>query len=278
MPLRLGRRLARAPQRAAAAAGDGFDTLVAMLTGTPARVRVALAPGLLVGRAPKVHFTVPGLRVGGLHLAGLDVRAGGVRVPVDWPPRLRAARVEVRVRVEQASLDAWIRSTRLPLRLALRPGVISARTGIGGRRLGEVDMALRLDEGRLLLAARRVSMFGVAVHPGAVMPPVTLPLPALPRHARLVAVDPNDGAVDLAFELADLDERVTAGRLRWALAALRGTDVSVFDRAGRSVPELRLPRTATTGGALPQASSRFLEPEAIRPAAIADLGVRSHGG
>jgi len=259
MVLRVGRRLARVPQNAATTAGDGFDTLVALLTGTPARVRVALAPGLLVGRAPKVHVTVPGLRVGGLRLAGLDVRASGVQVPVDWPPRLRAARVEVRVRVEQASLDAWTRSAGLPLRLALRPGVISARTGVGGRRLGELDMALRLDGGRLLLAARRVSMLGVAVHPGAVMPPVTLPLPALPRHAQLVAVEPLDGAVDLAFELADLDERVTARRLRWTLAALRGTDAGISARAGRSrTPQLRLPTTSTTGRNRPPPSLRFI--------------------
>lgn len=243
-PLHVGRRLARAPQTAAATVGDGVDTLVALLTGTPARVRVALAPGLLVGRATKVHLTIAGLRVGGLRVAGVDVRASGVQVPVDWPPRLRAARVEVRVRVEQAALDAWTRSAGLPLRLALRPGVISARTGVAGRRLGEFDMALRLDGRRLLLAAQRVSMLGVAVHPGAVMPPVTLPLPPLPRHATLVAVEPDEGAVGLAFELADVDERVTARRLRWALAALR-TDAGVPTRAGRSV--MPRPRRSNPG-------------------------------
>lgn len=259
MALRVGRRLARAPQTAAATAGDGFDTLVAALTGTPARVRVALAPGLLVARADKVHLTVPGLRVGGLRLAGLDVRASGVQMPVDWPPRLRAARVKVRVRVEQASLDAWTRSAGLPLRLALRPGVISARTGVAGRRLGELDMALRLDRGRLQLATQRLSMLGVAVHPGAVMPPVTLPLPPLPRHARLAAVEPNDGFVDLAFELADLDERVTARRLRWALAALRGTDAGGPGRAGDSPPPARrFARTSTTGANRPRPSPRFI--------------------
>lgn len=257
MALPLGTRLARAPQSAVAAAGDGFDTLVALLTCTPARVRVALGPALLVGHATKVHLTVRDLRIGSLRLAQLDVRAGGVQVPVDWPPRLRAARVEVRVRVEQGSLDAWTRSGGLPLRLALRPGVISARAGVGGRRLGELDMALRLEDGRLLLAARRVSMLGVAVHPGAVMPPVTLPLPALPRHARLVAVEPNHGALDLAFELTDLDERVTARRLRWALAALRSYDVESSARAGRSLPRVGLQRTAATAGNWPHPPLRF---------------------
>lgn len=258
MPLRVGRRLARAPQTAAAVAGNGFDTLVAALTGTPARVRVSLAPGLLVGRATKVHLTIAGLRVGGLRLAGLDVRARGVQVPVDWPPRLRAARVAVRAQVEQASLDAWTRSAGLPLRLALRPGAISARTGIGGHRLGELDMALRLDGGRLALAAQRVSMLGVALRPAAVMPPVTLPLPPLPRHAELVAVEPNDGFIDLAFELADIDERVTARRLRWALAALRGTDAGVSARATHAaVPQLRLSESAT-GRNRPRPAPRFI--------------------
>lgn len=260
MLLGAGRQLARAPQ-AAATAGRSIDTLIALLTGTPARVRVALAPGVLVGHLERVHVTIPGLRVGGLRLAGLDLRASGVRVPVRWPPRVQAARVVVRARVEQAALDGWTRSAGLPLRLALRPGVISARTGVGGRRLGELDMSLHLEQGRLRLAAQRVSMLGVAVNPGAVMPPVILPLPALPRHAQLVAVEPGDGAIEVAFELADLDERVTARRVRWALTALRSHTRGAAtppDRSGN--PDRRPPHAAMTGNARPRWSPGFIQP------------------
>lgn len=231
-------RLARVPARATATA---TDTLVALAVGAPVRLRLSLTRSLATGHAQRARVTIPDLRVGGLHLATVDVRADDVRLPARWPIRLRADRVAVRVHVEQDALDRWTRSSALPLRLALRAGTIRARTGIAGRRLGEAEIGVHLDGGRLRLVPGRVSMLGVAVNTTAAIPPVTLPLPPLPRRATLVAVEPADGAIDVAFELTDLDERVTAERIKWLAHALPGR------ATGRAAPlHHRRPGRATS--------------------------------
>lgn len=218
-PAGAGLHLARSAQRFALTAGD---SLVALALGSPARVRLSVTPSLVVGHAQRARVTIPDVRVAGLHLALVDVRADHVRLPSRWPARLQADRVVVRVHVEQAALDRWTRSSALPLRLALRAGTICARTGIAGRRLGELEIAVHLDGGRLRLAPGRMSMLGVALDAArAPMPPLTLPLPPLPRRVTLVAVEPSDGAIDVVFELTDLDEALTVERLRRAARALR---------------------------------------------------------
>lgn len=204
-------------ERAATAA---TDSLVSLAAGTPAQLRLSITPGLVTGRSERVRLTVPDLKVAGLRLAVVDVRGQRLRLAPTWPLRLQAERVTVHVRVEQSALDRWTRSNGLPLRIALRPGVVSARTGIAGVRLGEAEIGVHLDRGRLRLTPRRMSMAGVALG-AAAMPPVTLPLPTLPRRANLLAVEPADGTIDLTFELTDLDEPLTADRLRWAAGALR---------------------------------------------------------
>lgn len=211
--------MVRVPERAAAAV---TDLLVALAVGAPVRLRVSITPGLAAGRAQQARVTIPDLRIAGLHLAVVDVRAQQLRIIPRWPPRVRAERIGVRVRVEQDALDQWTRSNALPLRLALRAGIISARTGIAGRRLGELEVAVDLEQGRLRLTPRRMSMLGVALGAAtAALPAVTLPLPPLPRHATLLAVEPTVGAIDLSFGLADLDEAVTAERLRLAVRSVR---------------------------------------------------------
>lgn len=189
----------------------------------PVRLRLSITPSVATGCIPRARATIGDLRIAGLHLASIDVRARHLQVVAQWPPRLRAERLVVRVHVEQDALDRWTRSSGLPLRLALRDGAINARTGIAGYRLGELDIALHIDRGRLRLAPRRVRMLGVTINAAsAPMPPVTLPLPPLPRQATLVAVDPADGAIDVALELPRVDEALTPDRIRWLVGALRG--------------------------------------------------------
>ncbi len=220
-PLAAGASLLRSARRSAASVLGASRTLLPILPGAGSRLRVSITPALVVGRAERVHVTVPGLRFGGLHLAALDVRARRVRLLPGWPPRMQADSVVARATVEQGALDEWTRSSGLPVRLALRPGGITARTGIGGFRLGELDMAVQIQGGHLRLVPQRMSMLGVAIAPGAAMAPVTLPLPVLPGDMRLVAVVPADGAIDVTVDVAKVDEPVTPARLSSGLDLLR---------------------------------------------------------
>jgi hypothetical protein len=198
----------------------GWAGALAEIAAGGARARLRIAPGraMVAGRVPRARITVPGLRVAGLELAVVDVSASDLSLAPGWPVRLRAQHVAVRVRVEQAALDRWMRATGLPVRLVLRDGEIRARAGVGGLRLGEVAFALRLEGRQLRLVSRRASLLGASV---VTMPPVPLPLPPLPRGASLVAVDPTDRAVGLSLEVTDVDEPVTTRGVRWAIGALR---------------------------------------------------------
>jgi hypothetical protein len=175
---------------------------------------------MVLGRAERARVTLRGLRVAGLRLAAVDVRAEGVRVVPGYPVRLRTERVRLRAHVEQTDLDGWSHARGLPLRLRFHDGAVSARTGIAGRRLGDAEIGVRLDSGRLQLVPRRANVLGLAVSAGALFPAVTLPLPPFPRRAELVAVEPTAGAIDLAFELAEVVEELTVERLRSAWARL----------------------------------------------------------
>ncbi|MDA8274057.1 MAG: LmeA family phospholipid-binding protein [Actinomycetota bacterium] len=244
-PAQAGARVVRVPKRAVA---DATDVLVALAVGAPVRLRVSITPSLAAGRVSQARVTIPDLRIAGLHLAVVDVRAQQLRIVPRWPPRVRAERIGVRVRVEQDALDQWTHSKALPVRLALRAGIISARAGIAGLRLGELDVAVDLERGRLRLTPRRMSMLGAAFGVATAMPAVTLPLPPLPRHATLLAVEPTVGAIDLSFGLAYLHEPLTAERLRLAVRSVRSHSArspNTTTGPGVPAPSRRRPRTST---------------------------------
>lgn len=209
----------------------GWATALAEIASGGARTRLRIAPGmaLVTGRIQRARITVPGLRVADLELAVVDVSARDLSIALGWPVRLRAQNVEVRVRVEQAALDRWMRAKALPVRLVLRDGEIRARAGVGGMRLGEVAFALRLEGRQLRLVSRRASLLGATI---STMPPVPLPLPPLPRQASLVAVDPTNRAVGLSLRVTDVDEPVTIRRIRWAIGVLRAAQTSSGGVAG----------------------------------------------
>jgi hypothetical protein len=112
----------------------GWATALAEIASGGARTRLRIAPGmaLVTGRIQRARITVPGLRVADLELAVVDVSARDLSIALGWPVRLRAQNVEVRVRVEQAALDRWMRAKALPVRLVLRDGEIRARAGSCG--------------------------------------------------------------------------------------------------------------------------------------------------
>lgn len=219
-----GRNAERNPVTAVA------DLIIELLVGLPAHVRFSITPGLLAGHARHVRVRVSNLRVAALRLRQLDIMVDNLHVPTQWPPRLCADRIRMRVRVDQTALDEWTRSMSLPFRFILRTSGVSARTGVAGRRLGEVQIVFRLVAGRLRVAPQRVSVFGLEVNTGSAVPPLTLPLPALPRGALLVGIEHDAGALEVALELNDFDEPLTAERLRSALHFVRVQRAAALSR------------------------------------------------
>lgn len=204
-----------------------LDGIVREVAGAPVRCRVSLTLPLALGRAERARVVVPDVVVAGLRLRDVDIRARGLRVVPGLPPRVRIERLAVLVRVDEASLDDWARSVALPMRFRLRPGAVEARAGVAGFRLGLVEVDVAVDERRRLrVAPRRVSVLGVGLV-SSMMPAVALPLPALPRRARLCAIEPGEAMVRLAFELTSIDEPLSPARVaelsrRWrALTGVR---------------------------------------------------------
>lgn len=224
-----------------------FDRVVREVAGVPVRVRVALTLPLAVGWAERARVVVPGVVVAGLRLRDVDARATGVRVVPGVPPRLRVERLDVRVRVDEAALDDWARSVALPVRLRLRPGAVEATAGLAGFRVGGVEVDVAVDDrGRLRLSPLRVSVLGVGLASGA-LPPFALPLPPLPRRARLRALEPGDGIVATTFELAAIDEPLTPSRL----AELARSWRSLVARPARPAPPIATALPVATRGAHP---------------------------
>lgn len=210
-----------------------IDGVVGRVAGSPLRLRVALSLPLVAGCAERLRVVVPGLVVGGLRLGEVDARAKRIRLVAGIPPKLRAERIEVRVRLDQADLDEWMRSVALPVRFRLRDGALDARTGVGGFRFGGVEVGVAIDErGRLRIGPRRVTVLGVAVAPFA-FPSVALPLPPLPRRARLQAFVPEDGAVRITFVVNGVDEELTPVRVHELVRSWRslvGSSIGAVQR------------------------------------------------
>ncbi len=190
-----------------------LDRLAGRLLGLPVQISLALDPRILLGRIARAHIIVRGARAGGLLLEEVDIRVSGVALVPAWPPRLRIAHVEARVFLEQKALDSWSKRVGLPVRLRLRPGRVVARTGIAGLRLSEADMDVQLEDRTLRLVPRRINVLGMEATSSR-LGRVALPLPKLPRDARLVSLDPEESALRACLAVDDLEEELTRERLQ----------------------------------------------------------------
>ncbi|MGC1512322.1 MAG: LmeA family phospholipid-binding protein, partial [Acidimicrobiales bacterium] len=190
-----------------------LDRLATRLIGLPVQIRLAISPRLLLGKLSRARILIRGARAGGLFLEEVDVRVSGLAIVPSWPPRLRVAHVEARVHLDQKSLDAWSKRVGLPVRLRLRPGRVVARTGIAGLRLSEADMDVQIEDRTLRLVPRRINVLGMETS-GSRLGRVTLPLPRLPRDARLESLDPEESALRACLAVDDLDEELTRERLQ----------------------------------------------------------------
>ncbi|MEX2293294.1 MAG: LmeA family phospholipid-binding protein [Acidimicrobiales bacterium] len=193
------------------------DDAASRILDHPVRPRVKMTPaGMLKGELDVVKVDVPAVLAAGLVLDRLVVRAEHVRLAPGIPPRLKAGPVTMRAYVSQANVDRWTRSARLPIRLSLTADGVMLTTGLRGIRMSETLADLEVSGRFLRLAPKRMTIVGL---------PTTLvrffkgylPLPPLPKGARITDVQPGDGELAVTFALEHLDEALTpdiARRLR----------------------------------------------------------------
>lgn len=216
---------------AAAAATDGarhdppllasflalVDDAASRVLDHPIRPRVRVSPqGLLRGELDLFQVEVPAVLAAGLVLDRVVVRAEHVRVAPGLPPRLQAAPVSLRAYVSQENVDRWTRTAHLPIRLQLTAEGVLLTTGVRGIRMSETLADLEVSGPFLRLAPKRMTIVGLPA-PLARFFRGYLPLPPLPKGARLTQVRPGDGHLAVTFALDQLDEPLTpdiARRLR----------------------------------------------------------------
>jgi hypothetical protein len=193
------------------------DDAASRIINHPIRPRVnASPPGLLRGELDLVQVEVPAVLAAGLVLDRVVVRAQHLRVVPGLPPRVRASPVSLRAYVSQANVDRWTHTARLPMRLALTEEGVLLTTGVRGIRMSETLSDLEVSGPFLRLAPKRMTIVGLPA-PMARFFRGYLPLPPLPKGARITQVHPSHGRLAITFALDELDEPVTpdiARRLR----------------------------------------------------------------
>jgi hypothetical protein len=194
-----------------------IDATASRVVEHPIRPRIKASPaGMLRGELDVVKVEVPAVLAAGLILDRLVIRAEHVRIAPGLPPRLQAKPVGLRAYVSQANVDRWTRTSRLPIRLTLTPEGVVLAAGLGGIRMGEVLADLEVAGPFRRLVPKRASFAGLQT-PLVRFLRGYLPLPPLPRGARLVGVQPGDGELAVTFQIDELDEAITpdiARRLR----------------------------------------------------------------
>jgi hypothetical protein len=186
-----------------------LDVVSEAALGRPLRPQLKLSPaGLLRGEIDLVKIELPAYAVAGLVVDRFVVRAEHVRVQPGLPPVLVAGPVGFKAVVSQGNVDRWTKDLRLPLRLKLTEEGVVTTTGLGGIRMGEVVTMPTVVGGFLQLQPTKASLLGV---------PTTLvrflrgylPLPPLPRSARLDEVEASDGELALSFRIERFEQPLT---------------------------------------------------------------------
>jgi hypothetical protein len=193
------------------------DLLVSLLDAASSRVRDAppivprlkvTAAGLLRGEVDVVKIEIPGFAASGLVFDRFLIRAEKVHLKPSIPPRLQAGPVGLKAVVSQENVDRWTRTARLPVRLRLTPDGVVMTAGLRGFRMGELLAELKVAGSFLQLRPRRLSMLGLPA-PLAHFFRGYLPLPPLPKGARLTSVEPGDGELCVTFVIEQVDEPIT---------------------------------------------------------------------
>jgi hypothetical protein len=193
------------------------DDAASRVIDHPIRPRVKASPqGLLRGELDLVQVEIPAVLAAGLVLDRIVIRAQHLRIVPGLPPRVQAAPVSLRAYVSQANVDRWTRTTHLPMRLALTEEGVLLTTGVRGFRMSETLTDLEVSGRFLRLSPTRMTIVGLPA-PMARFFRGYLPLPPLPKGARITEVRPGAGRLAVTFALEELDEPLTpdiARRLR----------------------------------------------------------------
>lgn len=185
------------------------DDAASRIIDHPVRPRVKMtAAGMLRGELDVVKVTVPAVLAAGLVIDRLVVRSEHVRIAPGIPPRLQAGPVTLRAYVSQDNVDRWTRTAHLPIRLVLTEEGVLLTTGLGGFKMSETLADLEVSGRFLRLAPKRMTIVGL---PTTLVRFVKgyLPLPPLPKGARIRDVRHDDGELAVTFALEHIDERIT---------------------------------------------------------------------
>ena len=193
------------------------DAASSRLLDHPIRPRIKATPaGLLRGELDVVQIEVPAVLAAGLVLDRIVLRAEHVRVVPGLPPRLHAGPVGLRAYVSQANVDRWTRTAHLPIRVRLTEEGVVLTTGLRGIKMSETLADLEVAGRFLQLAPKRMTIVGLPA-PMVRFFRGYLPLPPLPKGARITDVRPGNGELAVTFQLDEIDEPLTpdiARRLR----------------------------------------------------------------
>jgi len=217
-------QLAEPPDEEAPSAAD---LLIGLLDGTlsrvarrPVKVRAKVSPvAAMLGSIDVIVFELGELEMAGLEVERIVVRAENVRIQPGFPPRLRTGKIGFKATVAQDAIDHWTQRTHLPVRLHLTEEGIIVKTSVRGFSISEVATEVAVSGHFLTLRPKRASIVGLPA-PVVGMLRGFLPLPPLPRGARLSKVDHEAEKVTAWFALDDIDQPLTpaiARRLRPSL-------------------------------------------------------------
>jgi hypothetical protein len=200
------------------------DLLIGLLDGTlsrvarrPVKVRAKTSPvSALLGTIDVIAFELGELEMAGLEVERMVVHVENVRIQPGFPPRLRTGEIGFKATVAQAAIDRWTQRTHLPVRLLLTEEGVIVKTSVRGFSISEVATEVAVTGHFLTLRPMRASIVGLPAPMVGVLRGF-LPLPPLPRGARLTKVEHEDGTVTAWFALDDIDQPLTpaiARRLR----------------------------------------------------------------
>jgi len=185
------------------------DDTASRLLDHPIRPRFKVsAAGLLRGELDVLKVEIPAVLAAGLVIDRMVLRAEHVRVAPGLPPRLQAGPVTLRAYVSQDNVDRWVRTSHLPIKLRLTDEGLLLTTGVRGFRMSETLADLEVTGSFLRLAPRRMTIVGLPA-PLVRFFRGYLPLPPLPRGARLTQVGHADGEVAVTLGFDHVDEALT---------------------------------------------------------------------